>query len=47
MDRYLVTGTIRSDGSSVLPEIQMGPSVIAAAWIVSEENFLKDSKLSF
>lgn len=50
MDRYLVTGTIRSDGSSKFsPKYRWGtfPS-FAAAWIISEENFLKDSQwLSF
>lgn len=50
MDRYLLTGTVRSDGSSKFsPSHRWGtfPS-LAAAWIVTEENFLKDSQwLSF
>lgn len=43
MDRYLFTGTLRSDGSSrFAPAYRWGtfPS-FAAAWIVSEENFMK------
>ena len=43
MDRYLFTGTLRSDGSSKFaPDYRWGtfPS-FAAAWIVSEENFMK------
>ena len=46
MDRYLVTATLRSDGSSVLaPGHQWNsfPSV-AGAWVVSEEPFLKSAK---
>ena len=43
MDKYLLTGTFRTDGSSVLaPGHKWGyfPSV-AAAWILSEESFMK------
>lgn len=45
MDRYLLTGTFRADGSSrFAPKYRWGkfPSV-AAAWIVSEEDFLRHS----
>ncbi|HRP54533.1 TonB-dependent receptor [Agriterribacter sp.] len=44
MDRYLLTATIRSDGSSRFGENKryaMFPSV-AAAWRVSDEDFIKD-----
>jgi TonB-linked SusC/RagA family outer membrane protein len=47
MGKYLLTATLRSDGSSVLAvgnKWSSFPSV-AAAWIVSEESFLKDVKL--
>lgn len=47
MNRYLFTGTFRADGSSrFAPKYRWGkfPS-LAAAWIVSEENFLKDSNI--
>lgn len=43
-DRYLFTGTLRLDGSSKFaPDYRWGtfPS-FAAAWILSEENFMKD-----
>lgn len=46
MDRYIVTGTIRKDGSSNFSKGNRWgtfPSV-AGAWRISEENFLKDSK---
>jgi iron complex outermembrane receptor protein len=45
-DKYLLTATLRRDGSSRFAENNrwgMFPS-FAAAWKVSEENFLKDSK---
>lgn len=44
MDRYLITGTLRADGSSrFAPEYRWGtfPS-FAAAWIISEENFMQN-----
>lgn len=47
MNRYLLTGTIRTDGSSrFAPEYRWGtfPSV-AAAWIISEEDFLRNSDI--
>jgi iron complex outermembrane receptor protein len=43
-ERYLLTGTLRTDGSSRFnPDVRWGlfPSV-AAAWTISEESFLKD-----
>ena len=42
-DRYRVTGTLRADGSSRFMKKKWGwfPS-IAAAWTVSNENFMKD-----
>lgn len=43
-ERYLITGTLRTDGSSRFsPDVRWGlfPSV-AAAWTISEEAFLKD-----
>ncbi len=46
-DKYLLTATLRRDGSSRFnPNERWGifPS-FAAAWRISEENFLKDSKL--
>lgn len=46
-NKYLLTATLRSDGSSVLAKgNQWGyfPSV-AAAWVVSQESFLSDVKL--
>lgn len=45
MDRYIITGTVRQDGSSNFGEgNQWGtfPSA-AAAWRISEESFLKDN----
>lgn len=45
-DKYLLTATIRRDGSSRFhPDVRWGwfPSV-AAAWNISDEDFLKDSK---
>lgn len=43
-DRYLLNGTIRDDGSSVLTQkYSVFPSG-AVGWIVSKENFLADSK---
>src|SRR5690606_27909827 len=45
-DKYLLTGTVRYDGTSRFAEdVRWGlfPS-LAAAWNISEENFLKDSK---
>ena len=47
MNRYLLTGTFRADGSSrFAPKYRWGkfPSV-AAAWIVSEEDFLRESNI--
>ncbi len=47
LDRYLLTSNIRYDGSSqFLPGHQWGffPS-FGAGWVVSKENFLKDSKI--
>jgi TonB-linked SusC/RagA family outer membrane protein len=46
MGKYLLTATIRSDGSSVLAEGNKWSSFpsVAGAWIVSEESFLKDVK---
>jgi len=47
MNRYLLTATLRADGSSVLAEGHKWgyfPSV-AAAWIISEEGFLKQVQL--
>ena len=47
MNRYLFTGTFRADGSSrFAPKYRWGkfPS-LAAAWIVSEEDFLKNSNI--
>lgn len=47
MDRYLLTGTFRADGSSrFAPEYRWGifPS-FAAGWIISEEDFLKDNEI--
>jgi hypothetical protein len=44
MNRYLLTGTIRGDGSSVLSEGNKWayfPS-LASAWVISEEPFLRD-----
>lgn len=44
LDRYVLTGTVRSDGSSRFgPDNRWGtfPS-IAASWRISEESFLKD-----
>jgi TonB-linked SusC/RagA family outer membrane protein len=45
-NRYLLTGTIRRDGSSKFDDNKYGvfPSV-AAAWRVSEEGFWKNSKI--
>ncbi len=45
-EKYLLTGTVRYDGTSRFAEdVRWGlfPS-LAAAWNISEENFLKDSK---
>ena len=47
LDKYVVTATLRRDGSSRFsPENRWGwfPSA-SAAWIISEETFLKDSDL--
>ena len=47
LDRYLLTATLRADGSSVLSEGNKWgyfPSV-AAAWIISEESFMNTSDL--
>jgi TonB-dependent starch-binding outer membrane protein SusC len=46
MGKYLLTATIRTDGSSVLAEGNKWSSFpsVAGAWIVSEESFLKDVK---
>lgn len=47
-DRYLVTGTIRRDGSSKFAEASrwgVFPSV-AVAWRASQENFWKDGKIN-
>ena len=47
LDRYLLTATLRADGSSVLSEGNKWgyfPSV-AAAWIISEESFMNTSNL--
>lgn len=47
MNRYLLTGTFRADGSSrFAPKYRWGkfPSV-AAAWIVTEEDFLRNSNI--
>jgi TonB-dependent starch-binding outer membrane protein SusC len=44
LNRYLLTGTLRWDGASVLPPGHQGqifPSV-AVAWKINEENFLKN-----
>lgn len=46
-DRYIVSGTVRKDGSSRFgPDKRWGwfPSA-AAAWIISQENFLKNSNV--
>lgn len=46
MDKYLLTGTVRRDGSSQFSDGNRWgtfPS-LGAGWIVSKENFLKDSK---
>lgn len=46
-DRYIISGTVRRDGSSRFgPETRWGifPSG-AAAWVISEENFMKSSKI--
>ena len=45
-DRYILTGTVRRDGFSAFPEnnkVATFPS-ISGAWIVSDENFMKNSK---
>lgn len=47
LDKYLLTATLRADGSSVLSEGNKWgyfPSV-AAAWIISEESFLETSSV--
>ena len=47
MNKYLLTATLRADGSSVLSEGNKWgyfPSV-AAAWVISEESFLNSSNL--
>lgn len=47
LNRYLLTATLRADGSSVLAEGNKWgyfPSV-AAAWIISEESFMKTADL--
>jgi len=47
LNKYLLTATLRADGSSVLAEGNKWgyfPSV-AAAWIISEESFLKSADL--
>ncbi len=47
LDRYLLTATLRADGSSVLSEGNKWgyfPSV-AAAWVISDETFLSSSAL--
>ncbi|WP_225312628.1 SusC/RagA family TonB-linked outer membrane protein [Pseudotamlana haliotis] len=46
-DRYIISGTVRRDGSSRFgPETRWGifPSG-AAAWLISEENFIKSTNL--
>ena len=46
-DRFIISGTVRRDGSSRFgPETRWGvfPSG-AAAWVISEENFMKSSKI--
>jgi TonB-linked SusC/RagA family outer membrane protein len=46
MDKYLLTATIRADGSSLFPEENKWgyfPSV-SVAWVISNEDFLKDSE---
>ncbi len=45
-DKYLLTGTIRADGSSKFTNDKWGyfPS-IAAAWTLSNENFMQNQKL--
>lgn len=47
LNRYLLTATLRADGSSVLAEGHKWgyfPSV-AAAWVLSEESFLRDVEI--
>ncbi len=47
LNRYLLTATLRADGSSVLAEGHKWgyfPS-IAAAWVLSEESFLRDVEI--
>lgn len=47
MNRYLITATLRSDGSSVLSEGNKWKSFpsVAGAWVISEEPFLKSVKM--
>ena len=47
-DKYYVTGSVRTDGSSRFVEDQWGVfGSIGAAWVVSEEDFLDDSIFSY
>ncbi|MBL7965750.1 MAG: TonB-dependent receptor [Prolixibacteraceae bacterium] len=45
MDRYLVYGTMRADGSSKYQQKWGYFPTIGAGWVVSEENFMKDNKV--
>ena len=44
MDRYNLSGTVRRDGSSAFPEKEQWGTFysVGAAWILSDESFLKD-----
>ncbi len=44
MDKYNLSGTVRRDGSSAFPDNQQWGTFysVGAAWILSEESFLKD-----
>jgi TonB-linked SusC/RagA family outer membrane protein len=45
MDRYLVYGTMRADGSSKYQQKWGYFPTIGAGWVISEENFMKDNKV--
>lgn len=45
MDRYLVYGTMRADGSSKYQQKWGYFPTIGAGWVVSEESFLKENKI--
>jgi TonB-linked SusC/RagA family outer membrane protein len=47
-DKYFLTGTFRRDGTSRFPEHKWGNfGSLAAAWVISSEDFMADSQLKY